>query len=56
MPVPMSAHRPTTRSRGTDVFGDITMPLRNGHSSPPRLPSPVSLAKGKGVVRDYGDR
>ena len=36
-----------------DVFGDITLPLRNAS---PQVPSPVSARKGKGVVRDYGDR
>ncbi|OCF30939.1 hypothetical protein I316_07467 [Kwoniella heveanensis BCC8398] len=43
---------------GPDVFGDITSPMHNGTSSP-RGMSPISLssaAKGKGVVREYGDR
>ncbi|ORY31623.1 WD40-repeat-containing domain protein [Naematelia encephala] len=43
-----------------DVFGDITLPVRNGnghaHGGSPRSMSPVSLIKGKGVSRDYGDR
>ncbi|KAK8853417.1 hypothetical protein IAR55_004123 [Kwoniella newhampshirensis] len=50
--------RSTSVGKG-DVFGDITSPMRNGS---PRGMSPLSVsvgggnAKGKGVVREYGDR
>jgi hypothetical protein len=37
--------------KGGDVFGDITVPVRNGS---PRGMSPAG--KGKGMTRDYGDR
>jgi cell division cycle 20-like protein 1 (cofactor of APC complex) len=42
--------RPT--KRGGDVFGDITAPVRNGSAGV----SASGGMKGKGVVRDYGDR
>jgi len=37
--------------KGMDVFGDITLPTRNGS---PRGMSPIG--KGKGVLKEYGDR
>ena len=57
--------------KGVDVFGDITLPMRNdspremspmGKSPMGKSPmgkSPMgksSMGKGKGVMRDYGDR
>ncbi|WWD03932.1 hypothetical protein V865_001990 [Kwoniella europaea PYCC6329] len=41
-----------------DVFGDITSPMKNGSASPRASPMSMgaNVGKGKGVVREYGDR
>ncbi|WVW86388.1 hypothetical protein I302_108434 [Kwoniella bestiolae CBS 10118] len=53
-----SSPRYDLRSNGKggngDVFGDITSPMRN--ASPRASPISANVGKGKGVVREYGDR